>query len=168
MHPPLGKIFVLSHTILLSGLLCLETFGCASTRIDEHSAVLDRTPISNSENFFLVPLRVIAFGFYEEREIRIILEEKIRFEISTLLGVRMHDEREEADNLIVPELIVKRYEKKYEPRYYYRLGVSLVRGGRVRARFSYEYSGSRSIFETKVHNLMLEKLMKDIKSVLSL
>jgi hypothetical protein len=138
--------------------------GCVSTRIKERSLVDEGFAVSGEESFYLAPLQVIAFEFHEKKEIRTILNKKLRFEFSSLEGVRLHRNSDEARYLIIPELIVKRYEKRYEQRYYYRLGVSVISGGQSRARFSYEYSGKLSIFEIKVQNLMLKKLTRDFNN----
>lgn len=151
--------------------------SCSSARFITRSSGAPGAAVSGSDRFFLERMQVTAFGFTEARDIGYILDGKLRLAFLQMERARFVSTREEADYLIVPELIVKQYRSYYRERFYCQLLVRVAGREQAAGRGmpsaaepfgvlwgSYEYSGGLSIFEVKVQNALLEKLVGDFEN----
>jgi hypothetical protein len=147
--------------------------SCSSIRIITRFSSEPDTAFAGSDLFFMERMQVTGYGFAEERDIGSILDGKLRLAFLQIARGRLAASREEVDYLIVPELIVKRYRRNYQERFYCRLLVRVVDreqavSGGGTGHFgllwgSYEYSGGLSIFEVKVQEALIEKVTEDFR-----
>lgn len=149
------KVFVIVILILLSAFFS----SCVSSQIVVRGFV-DENRSAGQNTFFLKPLEVIAYNFYEKEEATFILEKKLFLALSSKEGLKLVGK--EANYHIEPELLIKSYEEKYDRRNYYLLNLKIMEGDRSVGLFSYEYNGSLSIFDSRVQNGMIERFIKDL------
>ncbi|MFW6180442.1 MAG: hypothetical protein ACOC8N_01740 [Spirochaetota bacterium] len=153
--------------------MALLLVSCSATRIVTRSSGEPEDLFTGSDRFFLERMQVSGFGFAEERDIGCILDGTLRLAFLQMARGQLAASREEADYLIVPELIVKRYRRNYQERFYCRLLVRVVgreqaASGGAAGQFgllwgAYEYSGRLSIFEVKVQEALVEKVTGDFR-----
>lgn len=157
------KFKVLFKVLLL--LMCAIFSSCVSLQIIT-KAVFDHNRPAGENTFFLKPLEVTAYNFYEKEEVSYILEKKLYLTLSSIKGIKLVGK--EANYQIEPELLIKGYEEKYERKNYYLLNVRIREGNSNVALFSYEYNGSLSIFDGRVQNAMIDKFIKDLEDFIKL
>ena len=159
-------ISVVFLVILL--IFAISLISCASIKMKSSMIVTEdfkKDFIKNNEkpSFFMLPVKVKAFKFYEEKEIAYIMDKKIRFNFIKIDNIVLHSSREKTDLLIQPELIIKPFESNYTEKNFYMLSVKVLDDGATKAEMNCEYNGPLSIFDANVQNGMIRHIMSEFR-----
>lgn len=137
-------------------------FSCVSMQLVSNVYVNKEFTFTKRETFFLEPVSISSYNFLEEEEIGYIMDQKLAFALNSSERVTLTETKAESDYTIAPELIVKVYEEKYNKRNYYLLIVRVISREKTVCQFNYEYNGTAHIFDARLQNTMVEKLLKEL------
>jgi hypothetical protein len=149
--------------ILFICTVLVFTNSCVSSRIISKSHEDKNQPQKPIESFYLKPIIVTAFNFFEDGEIGYIMDKKLDFALRNIEGMTFKKSADQRDYSIEPELIIKTFEEKYRVKNYYLLNVRVLLDERIIFQYTYEYNGPASIFDGRVQSAMIERFIRDIK-----
>jgi len=151
--------------LLLLTCLILASVSCTSVRVTSHG--LQRQTVSLDEDVILLKqINVIDFDGVRGDDIGLVMDRKLRLNLLRLGEVSRPEMAADRGVCIVPELIVREYEKNFKQRYYYLLHVEVMRAGSMAGSFHYEYNGTASLFNSRLQNALIRKFMKDLERML--
>jgi len=130
------------------------------------SFVAQNASFSQGDVIYLEPITVISFHFFQDEDIRCIMDKKLAIALSGIEQIILCSNREDADYFIVPELIIKSYQQKYDERNYYLLSISVLSTESKICQFNYEHNGKTSLFNSRVQNRMVKKLLNDFQKLI--
>jgi hypothetical protein len=110
---------------------------------------------------YLESFSITSYDFTGEEEIRAIMDRKLAVALYSGNGLSVGGSGEESDLVLVPELIVKRYQQRYTERFYYLMSVKVMRAGTLAGQYNYEYNGASSIFDGKVQTSLISRFVDD-------
>ena len=117
------------------------------------SAFKNDTLFNNSQ-VSLLPLEVKAFNFFNDDEIKYIMNKKLIFSLHSIPGLVVISGQEKSRFTIRPELIIKSYESNYTEKNFYMLSLTILDGSCECAEVRCQYNGLLSIFDARVQDRM--------------
>ena len=152
--------------LLLVTTLFLSAVSCTSVKVISHGSVRETVSIQAGA-VFIKPVRVVSFDTVAGKGIGLIMDRKLHLNMLEVGRVVVTEHEEDRGIFIVPELIVKGYEKNYRQRYYYLLHIEVSQNGSMAGSFHYEYNGTASLFESRMQNVLVRRFMRDLKKLFS-
>ena len=158
----------MKKVILIAVLLLVMFFilSCVSFNVKSQSITEKNASKKDGASFFIQPVKVTAFNFYNDREIAYIMDKKLGFSLRQIDGLAFHSENKKGDLVIAPEIIIKRFESGYSDKGFYMIILKVLSGNsgnNEEAEFRCQYNGPLSIFDADVQDAMIKKLMAKFK-----
>jgi len=149
--------------VVLIICVCILLSSCVSSRIISESYEDKKQIYKSAESFYLKPVEITAFNFFEDEEIGYIMNKKLEFALINVEGLTFNESAEKSVYTIQPELVIKAFEEKYRMKNYYLLNTCVLLDGRTVLQYAYEYNGTASIFDGRLQNALIGKFIRDIK-----
>ncbi len=156
---------ILKRYIIIITLLFISVmmFSCASFNIRSEEFLNEHVKNRENKSFYITPIKVTSSGFYEDEEIAYIIDKKLSFSLKRIGDISIHSEKMSNDLLIIPELIIKRFESNYMEKGFYMIILKVFSYDKQEAEFRCQYNGSLSIFDAEVQDVMIKRLMNRFK-----
>lgn len=150
------------YRIAILGLVIqFSLISCVTLNITSKSFVSKGLAFKKRDSFFLESIKITSYNFFENDEIRYIMDRKLQFALLNNKEVSLGEERRKADYIIVPELIIKNYQKRYDEKGYYMMSVKIYSRKGLLCQFNYEYNGTLSIFDRVIQDAMIKGFLRD-------
>jgi len=140
--------------------------SCASLQVVSSDFTENNFIFDRSETFFINPIKITSYNFIEDDDICYIMDEKLRFALVRDKKVNINDEKKRSDYVILPELIIKSYQERYNEKNYYLFSIKILSEDMVVCQFNYEYNGTSSIFNGKIQSIMIKKFINDFTKII--
>jgi hypothetical protein len=135
--------------------------SCVSPRVTERLYTAPGAREGKDISVYLEPFSITSYDFTGEDEIRAIMDRKMAVAVMSESGFFVDEHRERSDVILIPELIIKRYQQRYTERNYYLLSVKITSAGELIGQFTYEYNGTYSIFDGRVQTSLIKRFVDD-------
>ncbi len=142
--------------------------SCVSFNVKSQSIIAKSAAIKYKASFYVQPVKVTAFNFYKDEEIAYIMNKKLRFSLRQIDGLTFHHKKKRGDLVVIPEIVIKRFESGYSYKGFYMIILKVLSGnssGNEEAEFRCQYNGTLSIFDADVQDVLIKKLVAGFKKV---
>ena len=157
--------------VIFIAVLLLVMFlilSCVSFNVKTQSIAEKNISKKDEASFYIRPVEITAFNFYNDGDIAYIMDKKLGFSLRQINGLAFHSEKKKGDLIIAPEIVIKRFESGYSDKGFYMIilkVLSVNSSGNEKAEFRCQYNGPLSIFDADVQDVMIKKLIVKFKKV---
>ncbi len=151
-------LFILIILFCVSGIV-----GCISMSINKNNYVAQK--IDYQSTIYCDEIKIIASFSQEIENLKEIIMKKLLFQLTKQGKLKYIEEKDNAQYIIIPELIIKKYSENFLDNYFYRFSLQILSSETVIAHFVYEYSGNLSIFNNKLLESFINSFINDLLKI---